>query len=142
MAAHRPDDRIVATTADTGFEVAAPGRAEVFADALLALEDMMVGLGSLEPREIRTLDVEGIDDGDRLVALLSQALYLLEVEGMAFCEARAAFVSEDRVVVEARGERFDPERHALDLAVKAITYHELEVAPTKDGWRARVIVDI
>lgn len=142
MGAHRPDYRIVATTADIGFEVTAPGRAELFADALLALEDMMVGWASLEPREARTLDVEGIDDGDRMVALLSRALYLLEVDGMAFCEARAVLVSEDRVVVEARGERFDPERHALELAVKAVTYHELDVGPTEGGWRARIIVDI
>jgi SHS2 domain-containing protein len=36
----------------------------------------------------------------------------------------------------------DPQRHVLDHEVKAITYHELAVRPTPQGWEALVILDI
>ena len=39
-------------------------------------------------------------------------------------------------------EPIDPARHMLSHEVKAITYHELKVEPTDDGWLAEVIVDI
>ena len=42
----------------------------------------------------------------------------------------------------ARGEPLDPARHLLNNEVKAITYHELKVEQTGDGWFAEVIVDI
>ena len=42
----------------------------------------------------------------------------------------------------AYGEPYDPARHVLAHEVKAITYHELKVEKTADGWLAEVIVDI
>ena len=42
----------------------------------------------------------------------------------------------------ARGEPIDPERHELDMEVKAITYHGLKVERDGDGWLAEVIVDL
>ena len=44
--------------------------------------------------------------------------------------------------LDLRCEPFDPDRHSLCHEVKAITYHELKVVPTADGWLAEVIVDI
>ena len=41
-----------------------------------------------------------------------------------------------------RGERFDPDRHPVKVAIKGITYHGLEVRQSADRWRARVIFDI
>ncbi len=41
-----------------------------------------------------------------------------------------------------RGEPFDPARHALSNEVKAITYHELKVVPSAEGWLAEAIDDI
>ena len=42
----------------------------------------------------------------------------------------------------ARGEPIDPQRHHLDVEVKAITYHGLKVQQEGDGWLAEVIVDV
>ena len=42
----------------------------------------------------------------------------------------------------ARGEPVDPERHELDMEIKAITYHGLKVERDGDGWLAEVIVDL
>jgi SHS2 domain-containing protein len=51
-------------------------------------------------------------------------------------------VDEQGLKAKARGEPLDRERHELSHEVKAITYHQLEVKQTDQGWQARVIVDI
>ncbi len=54
----------------------------------------------------------------------------------------AVRVRPDGLTATAWGERLDPTRHVLSHEVKAITYHELTVEPTPEGWQAEVIVDI
>ena len=81
MTCRRPTYRTVPHTADAAFEVVSRDRATLFADSVLAFEDLMVGLDAVEAREECLLDVDGVDDGDLLVALLSRALYLFEVQG-------------------------------------------------------------
>lgn len=142
MALRRPDYRTIPHTADAGFEVTAPDRPRVFADACLAFYDMVIGLERLQPQEEMVIEAEGVDDGDMLVALLSRCLFLFEVEGLAFCDAEVESISAEGITVRVRGERLVPERHDIELAVKAITYHELEVGPVEGAWRARVIVDL
>jgi SHS2 domain-containing protein len=51
-------------------------------------------------------------------------------------------VTDAGLTATARGEPYDPARHVLAHEVKAITYHELKVEQTADGWLAEVIVDI
>ena len=51
-------------------------------------------------------------------------------------------VRDDGLSATARGEPLDPGRHLLKHEVKAITYHELKVSETSEGWLAEVIVDI
>jgi SHS2 domain-containing protein len=41
-----------------------------------------------------------------------------------------------------QGETWEEGRHPLTVAIKAVTYHGLEVRREAAGWRARVILDI
>jgi len=142
MTCRRPTYRTVPHTADAAFEVVSRDRATLFADSVLAFEDLMVGLDAVEAREECLLDVDGVDDGDLLVALLSRALYLFEVQGLVFCEADVTETTAGRVVVRARGEVFDPGRHSVELSVKAVTWHGLACGPCDEGWRAFVTLDL
>ena len=54
----------------------------------------------------------------------------------------AVTVGDQGLTGVARGEPIDPDRHELDMEVKAITYHGLKVERDGDGWLAEVIVDI
>jgi len=170
-----PTWRAIETTADTGFEVRAPGRERLFADAVLAFYDAMVGVPSIRPVRRYVLEASGEDDADLLVNLLSTCLFRMETRGMLLCEAHVQFLEArpkrragktlesaakqapnsgrcdfaapelqgHRLRLSARGERLDPSRHAFDLAVKAVTYHQLFFGQDPDGgWRARVILDI
>ena len=51
-------------------------------------------------------------------------------------------LSDQRLEAIARGETCDPERHVGQTAVKAATYHQLEITPRNHGWQATVILDL
>lgn len=134
--------RILEHTADIGFEAFGATREEVFANAARALFHIIVELDSIEPRETVSLNVDGADPPSLLVNWLSELLYLQDTEGWLFREFTINSLSEKSLTAAARGEKADPARHQLKLLVKAITYHQLQLEPTANGWRAQVYVDI
>jgi SHS2 domain-containing protein len=137
-----PFVREIQHTADVGFQVEAPTRDGCFERAALALADVIADTSTVVPRERRELRVAGDDAESRLHELLHSVLLLAQVEGflVSAAEVSAAGACTLRAVVA--GERYDPARHHLRGEVKAVTWHQLCVEPTGDGWRARVILDV
>jgi len=134
--------RILEHTADIGFEACGCTREEVFVNAARALFHLIVDLESIEPRAEVSIQVEGPDGPSLLVNWLSELLYHHDAEGWLFCDFAVRSLQERSLAALARGEKFDPGRHRANLAVKAITYHQLALEETAEGWRARVYVDI
>ena len=56
--------------------------------------------------------------------------------------SRSTSLTDRRLEAVAWGERFDPERHPEKTAIKAATYHHLEIVPRGDGWQATVMLDL
>jgi len=134
---------VIEHPSDVGFELQSASREMLFEDAVLTYYDMLVGMERIDDREARTVEVEGSDDGDLMVALLSQCVYMTEVDQMVFCEAHIELLDGFRIRMRLWGEPVDAERHPFELGVKAVTYHDLQVARQPDGtWRARVVFDI
>ena len=100
------------------------------------------GLSAIIPREEVTVTANGPDPESLLVNWLSELLYLHDAEGWLFREFEFRRLEDGDVVSIARGERFERSRHPLKLLVKAITYHQLALERTPEGWRAQVYVDI
>ena len=134
--------RILEHPADIGFEAFGSTREEVFANAARALFHLMVDLDSVEPRDELAVQVEGSDPASLLVNWLSELLYLNDAEGWLFSEFEVERLDDRSLAARARGEKFDRTRHRAKLQVKAITYHQLELERTAEGWHARVYVDI
>lgn len=134
--------RILEHTADIGFEAFGSTRKEVFVNAARALMHLIVDLNSIAPRQEVSVQVEGEDPPSLLVNWLSEILYLNDAEGWLFRDFEVCPLKEKSLAAIARGEKFDPARHQLKLLVKAITYHQLALEQTSDGWRAQVYVDI
>jgi SHS2 domain-containing protein len=134
--------RILEHPADVGFEAFGTTRAEVFANAAGALFHLMVDREAIERRAEVTVRVEGADPEELLVNWLSELLYLNDAEGWLFAEFDIDRLEDRSLAARARGEKYDRPRHCVKLQVKAITYHELKLESTVEGWRARVYVDI
>jgi SHS2 domain-containing protein len=137
-----PLAREIEHTADLGFEVDAPTLTELFERAGLALLGMMIDLARLEPAERIELAVEADDVEMLLHDWLQDLLVRFQTQGFAACEIALAAVSDRRLVGNAAGRRIDPLRDALYTEIRGVTYHQLAVRPTADGWWARVILDV
>jgi SHS2 domain-containing protein len=134
--------RLLEHTADIGFEAFGATRQEVFANAARALMHLMVDLETIAPRKQLSLRAEASDMPSLLVNWLSEILYLFDAEGWLFRDFEFEDLTDQSLAVIAQGEKFDRTRHQVKLLVKAITYHQLDLRETAQGWRAQVYVDI
>lgn len=137
--------RFLNHTADVAFELEAPTRDDLFAEALAAFTDTLTELETVEERVTRRFELRSPLLDLLLVDWLTELLYAFETEGLLFQSADVRVTGEDgafQLIAEARGEAEDPERHHGKVLVKAVTYHGLEVVEEGDGWRARVVFDI
>jgi SHS2 domain-containing protein len=129
-------------TADLGLRAKAPDLNALFEEAAKALTSAIVEDPAAIGHETEvTIDLAGTDREYLLFDWLKELLYRFDAEHMVFSRFEAE-VRDDGLTGKAWGEPLDPARHVLSHEVKAITYHELKVEKTADGWLAEVIVDI
>jgi SHS2 domain-containing protein len=129
-------------TADIGLRIRAPDRQSAYAEAAAALFSLLIA----NPQAVRgtvskTYRIDG-EQGDYLLFdWLNELLYTFETERLLLRDFRVE-LDDSGLVATCRGEPIDRTRHKMEHEVKAITYHELKLKQTADGWLAEVIVDI
>jgi SHS2 domain-containing protein len=129
-------------TADVGLRARAADLNTLFADAAKAMFSVMAGnLDVVRLQEEVSVVLEPDDLDALLRAWLAELLYTFHVRKLLLADFTVA-VSDAGLQGTARGEPIDPARHALDVEIKAVTWHGLKVEHTDDGWLAEVIVDI
>jgi SHS2 domain-containing protein len=129
-------------TADLGLRATAPDLSALFAEMAACLVSAMVEEpASVHPAQEVRIEITGTNRDYLLFDWLKELLLRFETDHMLFA-AFEVVVTESGVKATARGETYDPARHVLSHEVKAITYHELKVEQTANGWLAEVIVDI
>ena len=129
-------------TADIGIRARAGDLNGLFADAARGLFSVIVSNPeSIRPVQDFHFGVQGERRDDLLLDWLDELLYAFATQRAVFCDF-VVRVEPGGLSATARGEPIDPERHHLDVEVKAITYHGLKVQPEGDGWLAEVIVDV
>ncbi|MBI5496435.1 MAG: archease [Deltaproteobacteria bacterium] len=132
-------------TADEGFVVRARHPLDLLCAAAEALGALMVDPVGVRPAAVLPVEPDlaaDAPDDERLSAWLGDVLFLLDSHRWALARA---VVLEDRphLCGLLLGEPWDEGRHHIHGAVKAVTWHALEVAQEPDGgWRAQMIVDV
>ena len=129
-------------TADLGLRARAPDLNTLFAEAAACLFTAVLdNIGEIRPNQTVEIAVPGTDREYLLYDWLRDLLREADERGMVFGRF-AVTVSDTGLTGTAWGEPLDRDRHQLLREVKALTYHELKVEETADGWLAEVIVDI
>ena len=134
--------RQMAHTADIAYRILGDSLAEVYVNAAHALVATMTDRRLLRNRETRDIEVEAPDREALLVTWLNYLLYLYDVDGFWGRDFDILELDDEHLRARARGETYDPERHVGKTAVKAATYHYLEITPRSHGWQATVIFDL
>ncbi len=129
-------------TADLGLRITAPDIESLFIEAGRGLLSILVeNPKDVRPQQTIEFEVPGTELDYLLFDWLTELLYCYESRRLLLCEFE---VTRDNrgLLAKARGETVEPNRHSLSHEVKAITYHQLIVEQSTDGWTAEVIVDI
>jgi len=131
------------TTADVAFVAYGKDLNKLFENAALAFFEVMINTNQVKPKIKREVKV----DGDDLVSLmfnwLNNLLIYVDGENLAFSKFDVK-IDEKKFNLDAicKGEKIDSKKHETRTAIKAATYHKLDVRKVDNYWKARVIVDI
>jgi SHS2 domain-containing protein len=129
-------------TADLGLRIQAAELGTLFAEAGLALESVLIEeIPTVAPVQRKEIYLPADDLEYLLFDWLKALLNLFELDHLLLCRFEVK-IDAAGLTASAWGETYDPDRHELAHEVKAITYHDLKVQQTDDGWLAEVIVDI
>lgn len=129
-------------TADLGIEVTAPTLDLLLADAARGLTAVIVAdPARIEPRREDLFQVSGTDPVWLLADWVGDVLAAFEIRRMLYRDFSVT-VGPAGLEARARGEVYDPVRHALAHEVKAVTQHLLDVRRSAAGWQATFVVDI
>jgi SHS2 domain-containing protein len=135
--------RLLDHTADLGFEITASGQTTLFKKAGFTLLHLM--LGAVVPSGVtKTIKVSlsGDDPPDLMVRWLTEILYLLEGERLVVTDIKIDSITHTRINATLNVLPFEPLRHEILREIKAVTYHQIEVARKNGTWEARVILDL
>lgn len=134
--------RLLEHTADIGLEATAATCEGLFLNAAQGLKSLLFGESPAEATLQRAVTVAAGDRAELLVAWLNEILVFsetahavpaaFEIEALEPCRLTAIIVAEP----------FDDKRHTVERSAKAVTYHQLVVEERKDGWYARVYIDL
>ena len=134
--------RLIDHTADFGIHVAGKDPETLFANAAYALFDLITDIRILEGNNRKELTVTGADWPDLMINWLREILFLWNGKEILVKKADIISIFENKLSAAVFYDAYDPDRHAIKLEIKAVTYHQVQVTSGPSGWEGRVIFDI
>ena len=138
----RPFYTQIEHTADLRIRIHGEDLRELFRNAARSLIDIMLPDTTGTTRIVTEITIDSEDLADLMVRWLGEILYLFEGEGVVATRFDIHELEPKRLRSTVRGIPFDPESHEILTDIKAVTYHEIEVAPRGDEWQAEVTFDV
>ncbi|MCB2146870.1 MAG: archease [Deltaproteobacteria bacterium] len=129
-------------TADLRIRVSGADPADLFKNAGLALFDLITNPDQLKSQEEMVIHVGGDDPADLMVNYLRELLYLWTGKEKLVKRIEIVRISDTAVSARLSADRYRPERHEILHEIKAVTYHQIDVSRTRDGWQATVVFDV
>jgi len=129
-------------TADLGIKIRGTSLEQLFENAAYAMFDIMAELDKVNAKQFLEIEIQGEGMEELLIDWLRNLLYKFNGEEYLLKDFVVKEISEKNLRAKVGGEKLDLSRHSLKREIKAVTYHELEVKRTPEGWEAQVIFDI
>lgn len=126
-------------TADVAIRVWGRDLADLFANAGYGLAAQLAEEPDrIKPAVEHRIELEAYDVETLLVAWLGELLYLGEREGIVFVDFEMGSVTETHLEAVARGGPAQEYRRY----VKAVTFNELKITQTEEGYEATMVFDV
>ncbi|MEW6686462.1 MAG: archease [Candidatus Edwardsbacteria bacterium] len=137
-----PHYEIIDHTADIGIRAFGKDLKKLFSTTAFGMFEILVDLNLVSENITKSVVVEAEDLEQLLVKWLSELLYLYETKGIIFKRFEIKKITPQRLESNVFGENINPSKHQIKTEIKNVTYHQLRVERTKDGWLAEVIFDL
>jgi SHS2 domain-containing protein len=133
-------------TADIAFEAWGETIEQMFLVAAEATMNVMVeDLQAIRPEDQEELKVEDKAIDLLLFKFLQELVFLKDAKNLLLRVKDVSIKKKGRrylCTAQAYGEEVNPVKHALNVDIKAITFHRFDVRQTERGWKATVVLDI
>ncbi|MBS3817086.1 MAG: archease [Candidatus Thermoplasmatota archaeon] len=129
-------------TADVGIKATGEDLEETFQEAARGMFSIISDLSKVERKNEYKFEIEEDNLENLLVSYLSELIYLHEVKNALFSDFEVDIKSKNEgktIKAKAVGEEIDLDKHDMDTAVKAVSYHELSIDPEGE---IKIILDI
>ena len=119
---------------------------EAFENAALAMFEVMTDTTKIITVQEETVEVEAEDEYALLYSWLEALLVKFEIKGMLFSKFKIDRIQDTpdgyKLQASVWGEKFNAEKHPQKVAVKAVTYHRMEIIKEHDKITLEFILDI
>ena len=134
--------RFIDHTGDVGVVVYGESLTQLFQNAAESFFSVLTDLEKIDVTERRRFTLEAADREELLVAWLNEFLYLFETQGLLFRRFDIKSINEQKMEVVVGGEFFSAQKHPIKRVIKAVTFHQLKIKETEEGWETMVIFDL
>ncbi|MFC1858962.1 archease [Thermodesulfobacteriota bacterium] len=128
-------------TADFGIYVFGSDEKDLFANAALAMFDLITDLDKVAGSLKHAMQVTGEDWPDLMVNWLRELLFLWAGREMLAKKVEIQYISEKKLSASVHCDPFDADRHLIKNEIKAVTYHQIQVKAGPEGWESQIIFD-
>jgi len=125
-------------TADWAIRVCGTTLPELFANAATGMYSLVADLPSVKPAVRRAIEVKGVDAEALLVNWLNELIYHTEMDGEVFCEFHIESFEPTHLRATVRAGR----GIELKKQIKAVTFHNLQIVLTGDGYEVTLVFDV
>jgi SHS2 domain-containing protein len=119
---------------------------QAFENAALAMFEVMTNTTKVDTVQEETVEVEAEDEYALLYSWLEALLVKFEIKGMLFSKFKIDRIQDTpdgyKLQASVWGEKFNAEKHPQKVAVKAVTYHRMEIIKEHDKITLEFILDI
>lgn len=130
--------------ADAAFTIKGKSLEELFENAAIALMSSMADISRIDQKEKRKILLENKALDLLLFDFLNEIIFYKDSESLLFSKFNVKIDKRNIYKLNAliSGEKANPKKHRVSIDIKAITMHMFKVVKTKDGYEARVVIDI
>jgi len=125
-------------TADWAIRVRGTDLEGLFVNAAHGMFGLIAGEQEIEPAVERQVELEGFDVETLLVDWLSELLYLNEVYGEIYVDYKMDAISPTSLKGVVRGGPAERQ----EAHIKAVTFNELEIRHSDEGFETTIVFDL
>lgn len=119
---------------------------EAFENAALAMFEVMTDTSKVASTMKRSVKIQSTDKQGLLYNWLEALLIKFETEGLLFSKFKIDDIRKTQqgyvLSAEIWGEEYAPQKHISKTAIKAVTYHMMEIKEGKRGATLKFLLDL